>query len=144
MMMTDIRQLADICDVKPYVLRFWETEFEHFGTTTNEDGLKVYTQNDISFVYLLKHLLFIEGLTIDKAKFKIDELRSQFSSYEEMSNSLKETLQNKNHPEPVNTPSPAPLAKEVSEAKLRSQEIIKELKETVRLFKEKYKESFKP
>ena len=61
--------------MQPYVLRTWEAEFPELGVKKTEGGPRVYRRADLEFVLRIKHLLFVEGLTLAGARRKlIDEL----------------------------------------------------------------------
>ena len=60
--------------MQPYVLRTWEAEFPELGVKKSEGGPRVYRRADLEFVLRIKHLLFVEGLTLAGARRKlIDE-----------------------------------------------------------------------
>ena len=60
--------------MQPYVLRTWEAEFPELGVRKTEGGPRVYRRTDLEFVLRIKHLLFVEGLTLAGARRKlIDE-----------------------------------------------------------------------
>jgi DNA-binding transcriptional MerR regulator len=66
--------VCEIAQVQPYVLRSWEAEFPELGVTKTEGGPRVYRRADLEFVLRIKHLLFVEGLTLAGARRKlIDE-----------------------------------------------------------------------
>ena len=68
-------EVCEIAQVQPYVLRTWEAEFPELGVKKTEGGPRVYRRADLEFVLRIKHLLFVEGLTIAGARRKlIDEL----------------------------------------------------------------------
>ena len=59
--------------MQPYVLRSWEAEFPDMGVTKTEGGPRVYRRADLEFVLRIKHLLFVEGLTLAGARKKLLE-----------------------------------------------------------------------
>jgi DNA-binding transcriptional MerR regulator len=61
-------EVCSLTDVKPYVLRFWETEFEELEPIVSSSGQKLYERKDIEAVLKIKKLLFQEKMTIAKAK----------------------------------------------------------------------------
>ena len=66
--------MCEIAQVQPYVLRTWEAEFPELGVAKTEGGPRVYRRADLEFVLRIKHLLFVEGLTLAGARRKlIDE-----------------------------------------------------------------------
>jgi DNA-binding transcriptional MerR regulator len=67
-------EVCEIAQVQPYVLRTWEAEFPDLGIAKTEGGPRVYRRADLEFVLRIKHLLFVEGLTLAGARRKlIDE-----------------------------------------------------------------------
>ena len=67
-------EVCEIAQVQPYVLRSWEAEFPDLGVAKTEGGPRVYRRADVEFVLRIKHLLFVEGLTLAGARRKlIDE-----------------------------------------------------------------------
>jgi DNA-binding transcriptional MerR regulator len=67
-----IGDVANMLDLKPHVLRYWETEFSSFilGEKT-EGGQRLYSQQDIDLFDQVKKLLYIEGYSIAGAKKKL-------------------------------------------------------------------------
>lgn len=66
-------EVCEIAQVQPYVLRSWESEFPDLGVSKTEGGPRVYRRADLERVLRLKHLLFVEGLTLAGAKRKLAE-----------------------------------------------------------------------
>jgi len=50
--------------VQPYVLRTWEAEFPDLGFAKTQSGPRVYRRADVEKVLRIKHLLFVDGLTL--------------------------------------------------------------------------------
>ncbi|MFP5458646.1 MAG: MerR family transcriptional regulator [Bacteriovoracia bacterium] len=61
-------ELTSITGVKPYVLRFWETEFEEIQPVLGEDGQKVYSRVDVELILKIKSLLFDGKMSLLEAK----------------------------------------------------------------------------
>jgi DNA-binding transcriptional MerR regulator len=66
-------EVCEIAQVQPYVLRSWEAEFPDLGVAKIEGGPRVYRRADLDRVLRLKHLLFVEGLTLAGARRKLLE-----------------------------------------------------------------------
>jgi DNA-binding transcriptional MerR regulator len=66
-------EITSISGVKPYVLRFWESEFEQIQPTLSEAGHKIYSNDDLEFIQKIKNLLFEEKLSITQAKSALDD-----------------------------------------------------------------------
>jgi DNA-binding transcriptional MerR regulator len=64
-------EVCDIAQVQPYVLRSWEAEFPDLGVAKTQGGPRVYRRADVERVLRLKHLLFVEGLTLAGARKRL-------------------------------------------------------------------------
>jgi len=69
-----IGDAAHIVDVKPYVLRYWETEFDLLRPDKSVTGQRCYRPRDLRIVLTLKRLLHLEGFTIVGARKKLSEM----------------------------------------------------------------------
>ncbi len=70
--------IGDVCELtelKPHVLRYWESQFRVLSPAKNRSGNRVYSRREVEFVQLIKHLLYTEKYTIEGAKQKIEEHR---------------------------------------------------------------------
>jgi DNA-binding transcriptional MerR regulator len=65
------QELTPITGVKPYVLRFWETEFEEIAPVDSDSGQKLYARKDIEAILKIKKLLFVDKMTVLEAKIAI-------------------------------------------------------------------------
>ena len=65
--------MCEIAQVQPYVLRTWEAEFPDLGVAKTAGGPRVYRRADLEFVLRIKHLLFVDGLTLAGARRKLLE-----------------------------------------------------------------------
>ncbi len=65
------QELTPITGVKPYVIRYWETEFPEIDPVTSDSGQKIYDRKDIEAILKIKKLLFEERLSIPEAKLKM-------------------------------------------------------------------------
>ena len=72
-----ISEVAEICGVKPYVLRYWESEFKLLRPSKNPSGQRMYQRKDIDMVFKIKRYLYEEGFTISGAKKKLKEDRKE-------------------------------------------------------------------
>ena len=79
-----IGDVAEILGVKPYVIRFWESEFPFVAPDKAASGQRVYRRSQIEALVLVKHLLHVERYSIEGAKKKLTELRKQAKLKEAM------------------------------------------------------------
>jgi len=63
-----IGDVARLASIKPYVLRFWETEFPGLGPKKSGTGHRLYRRNDVEMVLEIKRLLYEERFTIEGAR----------------------------------------------------------------------------
>jgi DNA-binding transcriptional MerR regulator len=54
--------------VKPYVLRFWESEFPGLGPKKSGTGHRLYRRKDVELVLEIKRLLYEQRFTIEGAR----------------------------------------------------------------------------
>jgi DNA-binding transcriptional MerR regulator len=58
------QEVCEIAQVQPYVLKSWEAEFPELGVAKTAGGPRVYRRGDVERVLRIKHLLFVDGLTL--------------------------------------------------------------------------------
>jgi DNA-binding transcriptional MerR regulator len=63
-----IGEVAELCDLPAYVLRFWETEFSQLKPVKSSTGQRMYRHKDVEAVLRVKKLLYEEGFTIPGAR----------------------------------------------------------------------------
>jgi DNA-binding transcriptional MerR regulator len=63
-----IGEVARLCRLPAYVLRFWETEFPQLKPVKSSTGQRMYRRKDVESVLRIKKLLYDEGFTIAGAR----------------------------------------------------------------------------
>jgi DNA-binding transcriptional MerR regulator len=63
-----IGDVARLAGIKPYVLRFWETEFPSLGPKKSGTGHRLYRRKDVEMVFEIKRLLYEKRFTIEGAR----------------------------------------------------------------------------
>lgn len=63
-----IGEVARLCRLPAYVLRFWESEFPQLKPGKSSTGQRMYRQRDLEHVLRIKTLLYDEGYTIPGAR----------------------------------------------------------------------------
>lgn len=66
-----IGEVARITDLKPSVIRFWESEFNELRPAKSRSGQRVYTHSDIKLLLQVKAFLYSERLTIEGARSRL-------------------------------------------------------------------------
>ncbi len=77
-----IGEVAGLCKLPAYVLRFWESEFPQLKPVKSSTGQRMYRQRDVENVLRIKKLLYDEGFTIAGAR---QQLRSESKPAERQS-----------------------------------------------------------
>jgi DNA-binding transcriptional MerR regulator len=72
-----IGEVATLCRLPAYVLRFWETEFPQLKPVKSSTGQRMYRKRDVESVLRIKQLLYEQGFTISGAR---QQLRSETKS----------------------------------------------------------------
>lgn len=68
-----IGEVCDIAGVKPFVLRYWETEFTQLSPAKGSGGQRTYTRDDVELILRIKKLLYEERFTVAGAKKRLSE-----------------------------------------------------------------------
>ena len=63
-----IGEVADICDIKPHVLRYWEREFPQLSDVSRRQNRRYYQRDEVELLLNIKKLLREDGFTIDGAR----------------------------------------------------------------------------
>jgi DNA-binding transcriptional MerR regulator len=70
-----IGEVCTLTDLKPHVLRYWESQFRFLNPAKNRSGNRVYKSREVELIMLVKHLLYTEKYTIEGARARIDQYR---------------------------------------------------------------------
>ncbi len=70
-----IGEVCALTDLKPHVLRYWESQFRFLNPAKNRSGNRVYKAKEVELIMLVKHLLYTEKYTIEGARQRIDQYR---------------------------------------------------------------------
>ena len=105
-----IGEVSRLTELKPFVLRYWESEFPMLEPVKTPNGHRVYRQEDVDLVFKIKRLLYDEGFTIAGARRHLRE----------------------NGSAPSETVSATPHAENAGE--LLSRKMLLDLRDTLRAF----------
>jgi DNA-binding transcriptional MerR regulator len=72
-----IGEVATLCRLPAYVLRFWESEFPQLKPVKSSTGQRMYRKRDVENVLRIKQLLYEQGFTISGAR---QQLRAENKS----------------------------------------------------------------
>ena len=70
-----IGEVCALTDLKPHVLRYWESQFRFLNPAKNRSGNRIYKSREVELVMLVKHLLYTEKFTIEGARQRLDHFR---------------------------------------------------------------------
>ncbi len=62
-----IGEVSSLLNLKPYVLRYWETEFSELKPKKSKGNQRTYSKRDVLLIQLIKHLLYKERFSIEGA-----------------------------------------------------------------------------
>lgn len=79
-----IQEVSRITNLKPHVLRYWETEFKELAPEKDKNDQRRYRQEDIELIFQIKGLLYEDKFTIAGARQQLRKLRSQPKQEENM------------------------------------------------------------
>ncbi len=69
-----IGEVAEIVGVKPYVLRYWETEFPDIAPAKSKSKQRLYKRKEVENILFIRDLLYKEKFTIEGARKKLKDL----------------------------------------------------------------------
>jgi DNA-binding transcriptional MerR regulator len=70
-----IGEVAELLGVKPYVLRYWETEFEVLKPKKSKHNQRMYERKDVENLMLIKKLLYRDRFSIEGARSALKKLK---------------------------------------------------------------------
>ncbi len=69
-----IGEVARLLGVRPYVLRYWQSEFKEIAPVKSRTNQRLYRKRDLEILLQIKQLLYQDGFTIEGARKKIRAL----------------------------------------------------------------------
>jgi DNA-binding transcriptional MerR regulator len=84
-----IGEASRLTQVKPYVLRYWESEFNLLRPSRRESGQRKYSRGDVETILKIKDLLYAKRFTISGAKKAL--LREKRAGPQQLKIELEET-----------------------------------------------------
>jgi DNA-binding transcriptional MerR regulator len=85
-----IGEVADMFQVKPSLIRFWEKEFDIIKPKKNKKGNRFFSREDIDNFHLIFHLVKERGMTLKGAQMKLKENKEDVQNNFEIVKSLQE------------------------------------------------------
>ena len=84
-----IGEVAKMFDVNTSLIRFWEKEFDIIQPKKNKKGNRLFTQQDVDNFHIIYHLVKERGFTLQGAKDKLNENKSDVIDKIEVIKSLQ-------------------------------------------------------
>jgi len=69
-----IGEVAELCAVKPHVLRYWEQEFSQLKPVKRRGNRRYYQHHEVLLIRRIRQLLYEEGFTISGARNKLESV----------------------------------------------------------------------
>ena len=67
-----IGEVSELCEVKPHVLRYWETEFPSLKPVKRRGNRRYYQRHDVLTIRQIRSLLYEQGFTITGARQRLE------------------------------------------------------------------------
>lgn len=86
-----IRDVAELLDVAPSALRYWEQEFPEIKPRRSATNQRYYTPEDIRLLRIIHYLVKVKGLRVEAAKEEMAKNRANVSKRIEAIEILEQT-----------------------------------------------------
>jgi len=70
-----IGEVCNLLDLKPHVIRYWETEFRQLNPSRTKGRSRRYTAEQIEILRVIKDLLYIQKFTIKGVKNRLSQIK---------------------------------------------------------------------
>lgn len=70
-----IGEVCNLLDLKPYVIRYWETEFRQLNPHRTKGHSRRYSSDQVEMIRLIKDLLYVQKFTIKGVKKKLSQIK---------------------------------------------------------------------
>jgi DNA-binding transcriptional MerR regulator len=84
-----IGEVADMFEVSPSLIRYWESEFSILKPNKNAKGDRRYTKQNIEHLQLVFHLVKEKGFTLEGAKKELKENKGKLNQIQKIEATLK-------------------------------------------------------
>jgi DNA-binding transcriptional MerR regulator len=122
-----IGEVAELCGVKPYVLRYWEQEFTQLRPMKRRGNRRYYQHHEVLLIRRIRDLLYDQGFTISGARNRLSEAGLQAAAhqagegdappFDEMADGGDDLLAEF----PLDFPNPAPLPAQPTPSQVRQE-----------------------
>jgi DNA-binding transcriptional MerR regulator len=84
-----IGEVAELFEVNPSLIRFWETEFDILNPQKNKKGNRLFTKKDLNNIRIIYHLVKEKGYTLQGARERIKGNKEDVEKQVEIIDSLE-------------------------------------------------------
>ena len=100
-----IGEVAELCNVKPHVLRYWEQEFAQLRPMKRRGNRRYYQHHEVLMIRRIRELLYGQGFTINGARSRLQDSNSahdfvELEAFTEVSSALAAARTAAAHPVP--------------------------------------------
>ncbi len=71
-----IGEVAELLNIQPYVLRYWESEFDELKPKKSNHNQRMYSRHDVKMAMMIQKLLHKDRFSIEGARKALRQLRS--------------------------------------------------------------------
>lgn len=89
-----IKEVSELCALKPYVLRYWEQEFPQLNPLKRHGNRRHYQRNDVLLIRQIRQLLYEQGFTIEGARSQLSQNKKEAIHLHRLVHCLQETAAN--------------------------------------------------
>jgi DNA-binding transcriptional MerR regulator len=95
-----IREVSDILDLEPYVLRYWESEFKLLKPTRTRTQQRLYHRQDLELLVEIKNLLYNEKFSVAGTKKRLQMMKKQVLA-DKKAGKITKNINSNQEPEPT-------------------------------------------
>jgi DNA-binding transcriptional MerR regulator len=119
-----IGDVARICGLEAYVLRFWETQFPRLKPNKSKSGQRLYRRSEVELALEIKRLVHREGYTISGARQVLEQCRRGDQARQgEQAGRNSDPEPAMSQPEPANIPKSDAVAAAIGHARAELRQI---------------------
>lgn len=85
-----IGEVAKLIEVKPYIIRYWESEFRVLRPSKTKSQQRLFRRKDIELLMVIRSLLYAHRFTVEGARQRLREIQALGLSTEEILASLEQ------------------------------------------------------
>ena len=92
-----IGDVADLLEIKQYVLRYWEQEFDLLKPKKASNNQRMYTKKDVENAFLIRKLLYRDKFSIEGARRALKDVKFAMKKEKNISTAMDKIDQNQSY-----------------------------------------------